>query len=309
MDMALPDGWEKRLADVHWHTVSEQFVMPRLLEAAKLDLVHIPYHNPPMFYSGRMIVTIHDLTILHFNTGRATTLPLPLYQLKRMGYWMELAVGLEKAERVVAVSEATKREVMDHFRVSPEKISVTYEGVDSTLSRIQDQASRIIQDPYILYVGNAYPHKNLETLLTAWNTMKTKLVLVGNDDFFYQRLRKTTHLDSVVFFGPANDGELANLYQNAKAFISPSLMEGFGLPALEALSFGCPVVASDISVFHEILGEYATYVDPHDPKSMVHALTHIKKPDRVALQKFLASYSWSRMAKETLELYERSARV
>ena len=81
--------WQKRIAEVPWHSVREQLAMPGILSRENLDLVHIPYHNPPIFYPGPMVVTIHDLTILHFNTGRATTLPFPLYAVKQLGYRME----------------------------------------------------------------------------------------------------------------------------------------------------------------------------------------------------------------------------
>jgi len=296
----LPNSrWKKVLADVRWHTLKEQWIMPRLFRSANLDLVHIPYHNPPIFYSGPMIVTIHDLTILHFNTGKATTLPQPLYQLKRLGYWVELCIGLKKSRRIIAVSETTKRELIDHFRVPARKIIVTYEGVN--MKRSDTRA--LIDAPYLLYVGNAYPHKNLENLIAATQKLKKKLVLVGNDDFFYRRLRSKMS-DNVVFFGPASDEKLSNLYQHADALVSPSLMEGFGLPALEALSFGCPVLASNIPIFHEILGEYASYFNPTDPKSIAKAVSGIQKkripPD------FFARYSWQHMASETLQIYEGS---
>lgn len=309
--------WSKILAAVRWHTLAEQFVMPGLFARAKLDLVHIPYHNPPIFYTGPTVVTIHDLTILHFNTGKATTLPVGLYQLKRFGYWLELLMGLQKAKHVIAVSQTTKKEIMDHFHVPASKITVTYEGVDRNLS--VKNPKRIIDGPYSLYVGNAYPHKNLDMLLKAWQSVQKTLVLVGGDDFFYRRLKRTVQdlnlTQRIIFFGPANDSQLVSLYAHADAFIFPSLMEGFGLPALEALSLGCPVLASDIPIFHEILGSYATYFNPSDPDGIASVLGHIGsntgKPNTIhpQLQKFMATYSWSRMAAETLTIYERSARV
>lgn len=328
-DFSLPNSrWSKVKTTVHWHTVSEQFVMPRLFRSHRLDLVHIPYHNPPIFYGGRMILTIHDLTILHFATGKATTLPLPIYLLKRLGYWIELWVGLRRAAGVIAVSQSTKQEIMDHFHVPSEKITVTYEGVDARISDTQERrVKRIVPESYFLYVGNAYPHKNVETLLRAYalyvkrreHKPISKLVLVGGDDFFYRALKTRVHtlnLESfVVFFGPANDRELTSLYTHAVAFVFPSLMEGFGLPALEALSLGCPVIASDIRVFHEILGDHVQYVDPKNPDSIAAALacvgdtgTNNNQAHGRARIDFDA-YSWMRMAQETLTLYESCARI
>lgn len=314
--------WKKVVADVRWHTVAEQFVMPRLYEEAGLDVVHIPYHNPPILYQGRTVVTIHDLTILHVSTGKATTLPFLLYQVKRFGYWIELSLGLLRAKHIIAVSHATKREIIDHFHIPTEKITVTYEGVDMKLARSgKGEEQRVIDSPYFLYVGNAYPHKNLETLMRAWKIVASgpsgaacKLVLVGNDDFFYRRLKTYVQkrlIDRVVFFGSASDVELRSLYSHAQACVFPSLMEGFGLPALEALSLGCPVLVSDISVFHEILGEFATYVDPRNPGRIAVAMQkYITKPSKPAktsvhLAHFLTQYSWESLAKETLDIYDR----
>jgi len=284
--------WKKVLAGVHWHTLAEQFVMPRIFAAEDLDLVHIPYHNPPILYRGNMVITIHDLTILHFSTGKATTLPIPLYWLKRLGYWLELWIGLRKAAKIIAVSTTTKQEIMDHFHIPSNRIAVTYEGVNLQLLHNTKNKKALMVGPYVLYVGNAYPHKNIELLIQSFahalrdgtNDDSATLVLVGKEDYFYRRMKRIVHdmglEKSVIFFGYANDTELANLYANAQVFVFPSLMEGFGLPALEALSFGCPVVASDIPIFHEILGNNALYFDPNDSTSLSKILrVYMHKPD------------------------------
>lgn len=316
--------WKKVLADVHWHTFSEQIVMPRLFTAELLDLVHIPYHNPPIWYRGNMVITIHDLTILHFSTGKATTLPLPLYQLKRLGYWIELLVGLRKAKKIIAVSETTKQEIIDHFHIPADRIAVTYEGVDGRLLSATRDSTPLIQHPYALYVGNAYPHKNLEVLIAAFEdyvrsdpkNIQSRLVLVGEEDYFYHRLKATVlgknmH-DSVIFFGVADDSELANLYTHARVFVFPSLMEGFGLPSLEALSLGCPVLASDIGIFHEILGDQAHYFDPNNKEALTQSLGPYLKERMKKIpppSKKSMNFSWPHMAKETLAVYESSTRL
>lgn len=301
-DRKLPDGWEKRLADVHWHTVSEQFVMPKLFSEAYLDLVHIPYHNPSIFYSGRMVVTIHDLTILHFDTGKATTLPLGMYKLKRLGYLTELIVGLKKAKSIIAVSKSTKQEIVDHFHIDPKKIIVTHEAADIE----KGNGKRIIDGEYILYVGNAYPHKNVETLLHSWNG---KIVLATPDDYFSKKLPTR---DNVVMFGPANAKELSNLYTYASALVFPSLMEGFGLPGLEAMMIGTPVVCSDIPVFREIYGDAAYMFDPNDPNDMQQKIQEVltNKTLRSELiekgKRQANKYSWRKMAEQTLKIYNRA---
>jgi len=315
--------WKKAIADVRWHTVAEQLEMPRICSAAGVDLLHVPYHNPPILYGGPMVITMHDLTILHFSTGKATTLPLPLYALKRIGYRTELAVGLRKARHIIAVSEATKAEIMSHFGIRGDRISVTYEGVDTDmLAHLKSGNIRNpgISSPYFLYAGNAYPHKNLERLLAAFRLYihsrpgsDDMLVLVGAGDYFYTRLAAIAGeaglRNRVRFYGPADDAALVSLYRHARAFVFPSLMEGFGLPSLEALAAGCPVIASDIPVFHEILKDAVTYVNPYDVSSIAEAFTRI--PDtRVKLaDSFFAPYSWKKLARKTLAVYEDCARL
>lgn len=329
---SLPNArWQKRQVSVRWHTLAEQFVMPWLFVKEHFDLVHVPYFNIPIFYPGKLIVTIHDLTILHFDTGKATTLPWPLYKLRRLGYYLVLAVGLVRAVRIIAVSKDVKKEIIDHFHISSEKIVVTYEGVEKMIPK----GEPFISDPYFLYVGNAYPHKNLETLIRAFQKLISqglalpfeklrvnrkarpyenfRLVLVGKDDFFYQRLKQLVadlHLsDRIIFFGQASDGELANLYKYAIALVFPSRMEGFGLPGLEAMVHGMPVVCSDIPVFHEIYGDAALFVNTNNPQYLTSALEKISSDQ--SLRKHLITkgkiqaerFRWHEMAMQTLMAY------
>jgi glycosyltransferase involved in cell wall biosynthesis len=158
-----------------------------------------------------------------------------------------------------------------------------------------------MKDKYFLYVGNAYPHKNLEMLLRAATLASVYLVFVGRDDYFYKRL----HIRPKA----VSDAKLADLYSHAGALVCPSLMEGFGLPALEALSHGCPVIASDIPVFHEILEDVPKYFDPHDEKALVECLKNPplrSKSFQEKAAKVVQKYSWQKMAKETLSVYENS---
>jgi hypothetical protein len=120
--------WEKRMADIRWHSMTEQIFMPAIFNRERLDLLHVPYFNIPLFYFRKFIVTIHDLTLLHFNTGKATTLPYVLYKFRRLGYYISLLKAMFSSEKIIAVSHATKKEILDHFDVSPEHIEVIYEG-------------------------------------------------------------------------------------------------------------------------------------------------------------------------------------
>jgi glycosyltransferase involved in cell wall biosynthesis len=148
-----------------------------------------------------------------------------------------------------------------------------------------------MKDSYFLYVGNAYPHKNLEVLITAAKLAGVRVIYVGKEDYFYKKLGISAR--------PVSDKELTNLYKNAMALVFPSLMEGFGLPTVEAIRVGCPVIASDIPVFHEILGDSATYFNPKSAEELSKILqSPIGKPKKLA-----GNYSWQKMARETLEVY------
>ncbi len=120
--------WTRRIVNVPWHSVSEQLFMPAICAKEKLDLLHVPYFNVPLLYFGTFVVTIHDLTILHFETGKATTLPYVIYKLKRFAYYILLLKALHWSQKIIAVSKTTKQEILDHFDVLPEHIEVIYEG-------------------------------------------------------------------------------------------------------------------------------------------------------------------------------------
>lgn len=125
----LPNSrWEKRIVDVPWHSMAEQVKMPAIFNREKLDLLHVPYFNVPLLYFGKFVVTIHDLTILHFNTGKATTLLYPFYMVRRIGYHLSLLKALFWSQKVIAVSKTTKKEILDHFDILPSHIEVIYEG-------------------------------------------------------------------------------------------------------------------------------------------------------------------------------------
>jgi glycosyltransferase involved in cell wall biosynthesis len=158
-----------------------------------------------------------------------------------------------------------------------------------------------MKDNYFLYVGNAYPHKNVEVLLHAAAKAGVRVVFVGKEDFFYKRLG--IHPKTVT------DAELFELYKNATALVFPSLMEGFGLPALEALSNNCPVIVSDIPVFHELLGNAAIYFNPRSVDDLVKCLKSamVKRPP--VDSSIVKKYSWQKMAKETVSVYEDCTRV
>lgn len=302
--------------DIKWHSVKEQLEFPRLLNKYNLDLVHFPYFSVPVFYKRPFVVTVHDLIINHFSTGKASTLPLPLYKIKRAGYGFVLKRAIHDARKVVVPSIATKKEIEKEYMrdVKPGNIIVTQEGVDEN---IIDFKPEIFKDknPYFLYVGNAYPHKNVEKLLEAFslfteNHPEYLLKLVGKKDFFYKKLEGKTKQKNVEFLGFVPDSDLANLYKNAVATVIPSLMEGFGLPALEAMSCGSVVLASDIPALQEVCENDALYFSPQDTLSIVKGMGMAadlgdKEKNRLISEgkKHAEKYSWKKTAELTLNVY------
>jgi len=303
----------KKIVNVKWHSLKEQIAMPMIFKRDMLDLVHIPYFNYPIFYSGRTVITIHDLTILHYPTGKATRLPKLLYNLKRIGYLLTLNTGLKKSKHIITVSEATKNDIVKNFSIIPEKISVTYEGVDfNIIKSILASGKRLIKDKYFLYVGNAYPHKNLEFLIRSFRIFwqknpEYKLVLVGPDDYFYHRLKKYAdgmEIDpNVIFWGQAGDAELGNLYKYAAAFIFPSLFEGFGLPALESLAIGTRLVVSDIDVFRELFAGLAIFFNPNIEMDLVEKMEQTSKSSVPSGKFDISIFDWEKLAVKTLKIY------
>lgn len=314
--------WRKVLADVPWHTITEQVRMPWIFHKEQLDLLHVPYFNIPILYTGAMVVTIHDLTIQHFDTGKASTHSWILYKTKRLLYIFVLFIGIAKAKHIIVPSIATKEEILRHYPVGKQKISVTYEAVDREITKSPQGITHekpLISTPYFLCVGNAYPHKNYFVVVDALlrSNRKMKLVFVGKEDFFYKRLKleiiQKGLSSRVVFFGWADDKSLRSLYTHAEAFIFPSLMEGFGLPPLEAIFCGCPVIASDIAVHKEILKDLVTYFSPNDALQLVHLLDNWKKADhsiaKERIRALIKMYNWRSMAIRTLQIYERCNRL
>lgn len=313
----------KALADYQWYSLAEQLLMPLTLWTHKLDLVHFTHFNVPILYFGKFIVTIHDLILTKYPTERATRLGPLAYRVKHAGYELAIRSAIQRAERVISVSEFTKQEIVDHFHTTPSKISVTYEAVDPPAETGGDRAQVLrhyrVQPPYILYVGNVYPHKNIEGLLTAFTTVMRRypdlrLVLVGKEDYFFKRIKQEVRSrgleQRVVFTGFVTDQDLPYLYAQARLFAFPSFCEGFGLPALEACSYGVPVVASNDSSLPEVLGDAARYFDPHQPDEIAQAILDVLDHGTLSAQlvarghERVKRFSWQQMAEATRKLYK-----
>ncbi len=320
-------NFEKRLADVHWYTLEEQIKLGRIIDRERLDLVHFPHWNVPLFLRTPFVVTIHDLILLDepYSAKISTRHPW-IFAVKYFVYKYVLACAIFRAKKIIAVSNATKNSLKQHFKkLNPKKIDVVYEGV-TAFSEMVDLAldhpltpsfsRRGDLQPYLLYVGNAFPHKNLECLLEAFTLLRqthpdVKLILAGHESVFYNRLLETSkNSTSVAFYKNPTDKKLENLYRNATIFVYPSRREGFGLPPLEAMSFGVPVIASDIPSLREILGDAAVFFPPNDASHLTSVLSDLlvqPKKRTELIQKGFAQikhYSWQKMANSIQTIYE-----
>jgi glycosyltransferase involved in cell wall biosynthesis len=302
----------KVLADYRPYSLKEQLSFPFVLYAHNFDLVHFPHFSAPLVYFKRSIVTIHDLLISHYPSSRATTLPSWLYVIKVFIYKFTIKLVARNAAQIITVSEYTKSDIVKLLKIPVTKITVTYEGVDVVTT--SPQKIDATTAPYLLYVGAAYPHKNLERLIEAFGIYAQEnpamqLILVGKHDFFYQRLIENTTNKRIIFPGYVSDTELASLYQGATAYIFPSLLEGFGLPALEAQAHRVAVVSSNTGSLPEILGDSALYFNPENIQEMVSAIRSICRNGdlREQLQKRgevnIKRFSWQEMAKTTHHIY------
>lgn len=318
-------NFKKVLADFHWYGISEQLKFPKIINDLQLDLVHFPHFNIPIFYKGRFITTIHDLTLHKYKTNKASTKNFLTYQIKHLLYKIIIKKAINKSEIIICPSKFTKRDILEQFKISEDKIIVTYEGGPSEKLKSTKPDTQVfnkykITKPYVLYVGNAYPHKNLPLVLDSVKYLPgdIKIVLAGKDDYFYERLRARAKeeglLGRVIFTGFVTDEELVGLYKDALAYVFPSLNEGFGLPPLEAINFKLPPVVANSSCLPEILGKAALYFDPSDANELADSIKMILDDNSTRLniiengQKILKDYSWRKMAQETHKIYQGAVR-
>jgi glycosyltransferase involved in cell wall biosynthesis len=264
------------------YSVREQLAVPMDLRREGIDLFHAPHYVLPPLTPCRAVVTIHDCIHLRF----------PQYLPHRFGYAYARAslwFATHRSARVLTVSEASKRDILHYFSVPPDKIDVIYNAIDERFGEEPepDEVERVreryqLNDPFVLYAGNIKPHKNLERLIEAFHLLRrhdadhVKLLIIGDEISKYATLRRAVHRyklhKHVRFFGFVPSTTLAILYRLAAVFVFPSLYEGFGLPPLEAMASGTPVITSNVSSLPEVAGDAALLVDPRDAEAIAGAI-------------------------------------
>ena len=311
-------NFQKVLAPWRWYTIGEQLGMPRVIREAKIDLLHVPHFNVPIFARVPFVVTIHDLILLEFPSIRASTLDPIRFWLKYIAYRFTLWFAVRYSRHIITVSNASRNALVKHFPGAALKTTAIPLGFTPQRPFVLTTPYSLPPTPYLIAVGNAFPHKNLDGLVQLFHGIipahpSLKLILTGSDDAFRATLREQVAKlglnDRVLFTGFVNEEALDALYRNALGFVSASLLEGFSFPGLEAQERGVPVIASSIDTHREVFQDSACYFDPHDGSTFAAAIDHVthdsalvetlRSRGRVNYQRF----PWTRTATETLAIY------
>ncbi len=304
---------------IRHYSLGEQISFLKKLNDFNLDLVHFPNFNVPLLYKKPFITTIHDM-VHHKIGGAKKSHLLHFYAYKKI---IENA-GI-KARKIITVSEVSKNDIAAFLNVPKDKISVIYEGSSLSTEVTAEQVEKVkmsylLAKPYFLFVGVLERKKNLVNLTRGFDLFIQKykadvdLVITGKIDSHYPEVKHKAldikHNNRVVFTGPVDDAELRALYKGAYAFTTASLHEGFGLPGVEALSFGLPLLVSNIPVFNEIYDNAAIYFDPLNPEDIAEKMNLLVRDSQFYRQIQEKSFNrslqfdWNKAAGETLEVYK-----
>ena len=311
--LAVFNSFENRDYDVPVYSLREFF--STYFGSEGLDLIHVPHFNISMYKKIKTVITIHDLIYLKF------TKFLPVSKIIAAVPLITNAVL--KADKIIAVSENTKKDITERWPKTEDKIEVIYEAADPVFRRIDDEEEKErarkkynLPKDIILFVGSLRAHKNIDRLIEAYKILKAKgishkLVIVGRDNPKEQKTHAKMKEDEVLYLGEIPQDDLVVIYNIAKAFVMPSLYEGFGLPVLEAFACGIPVAASNVSSMPEVTHDAALSFDPYNIEEMADAVYKILSDEGLRLSliekgsKRNSEFSWQIAAEKTLEVYRK----
>ena len=322
-DVKLADGLGPNFRSVvepsRPYSVAEQVMLPARLVMQNVTLLHEPHYVLPPLVPCRAVVTIHDCIHLMFPQYLPSRLA---HAYARANLW----VAAKRAERIFTVSETSKADILRYCDVPAERIIVVYNAIDDrfaispeteAIERVRERYQ--LNGPFALYVGNIKPHKNLERLIDAFDLVRRggferlELLIIGDQISKYPRLRRAVDKHKlhkhVRFLGFVADDTLAALYRLATVFVFPSLYEGFGLPPLEAMASGTPVVTSNRSSLPEVVGDAAVLVDPYSAASIAEGIQRVLSD--ADLRRTLAArglarameFSWEASVRRIHEVY------
>lgn len=326
-------NFHKLVVQITHYTVAEQTKLLKILNQLRPDLVHFTNFNHPILYRGKFVITVHDLTVMLYPVGR-----MQKSIIRRLAFNKVMSHAVSASQKVIAISQATKKDLVKYLHADPKKIQVIYEGIDPDYQKLQvtpaspSEAGRAsyklqvlkkynIQKPYILFVSQWRPHKGLPELIKAFAILKEKykvphqLVITGKPNMDFPKLisaiENSPFASDIIKSGFVPEEDLPALFTGAQAFIFPSHYEGFGLPPLEAMASGVPVISSNASCMPEILGDAAVYFDPNKPADMAEKINSVLTSDdrrQTSVKKGLEQvkkYSWGKQARETLQIYKK----
>ena len=327
----LPESFQIAIYARSDQSALDHVLFPNFLHGLRPDLVHIPLNRVPLLMIRPYVVTIHDFANLYFNEDETSPLRMQLrrYRFRR---------GLVRANRVIAVSDATRRDVETQMGVPPSRIRRVYNAPDPGFLQPNDAANRgderrrimeryQIDYPFLLYAGNIRRHKNVPRLVEAFAVLREKLsshplyselrlIIIGDTISQYPSVRQAvirSKMEQVVrFLGFVPFETLRCFYESAAAFVFPSRYEGFGLPPLEAMACGAPVVTSNVSSLPEVVDDAAMLVNPENVFDIERGIREVLLND--ALREDLirrgriqaARFSWETTAKQVLEIYKEA---
>jgi len=316
----LGNNFDYVTTNIKHYSISEQILLPFLIKKLHPDLVHFTHFNKPIFYFGKSVVTIHDL-IKHFFKGRLnTTKNASIYWIKHFFYLIITNIAI-KTSSIIVPSDYWRDYLIDKFHINPENITTTHEAVDPNFLNKIDQLSKSdnqysSKNPYIIYTGNLYPHKNPSILIEALVKIPyLKLKIICARNYFTQRLEKLIKKNRlgtrVEFLGYIPDEQFQKIYGKALALVHPSFMEGFSLTGLEAMALGCPVISSNNSCLPEIYQDSVLYFDPTNFNDLVEQIEKLYKSKDLRNQLIklgylqVKKYSWDKTAKQTFSIYKK----
>ncbi len=302
------------------HHPLEQYVFGlELALQGRIDVLHCTDFIPPFYYRGPTVITVHDLAFLlypHFLTRRSAR------------YYGLIDRAVRHADHIIAVSEATKNDLIRLTGTPEHKITVIYEAAEPIYFPIHDQqvlarihAKYHLPEQYILFVGTIEPRKNLPTLIRAFDRLLTDykveadLAIVGKEGWLYEEVYQVVDelklKERVHFLGRVPTADLPHLYNASQMLVLPSFYEGFGLPPLEAMACGVPVIVADTSAMPEVVGDAALRVSPDDVEGFTVAMWRMLTDNALRAEmiakglKRVQCFSWERAARETLKVYQR----
>ena len=318
----------KHIGNVHLRLVNSKnpFIRIPILGAKtfidKIDVLHVQYIAPPV-HRGRLIVTIHDISFLHF--------PECFKKFERFRQRILIPINIKKADKILTVSKYSREDIIKSYNVLPQTIEVTYNGVKPIFKPLENLGEKSevlkhygISGKFIFFVGRIDARKNISSLIKAFMLLKQKeqiphqLVISGKEDFLPRQTREEIKISrykkDIIFTGYLPENYLPLFYNLADVFVYPSLYEGFGLPCLEALSCGCPLVSSNISSIPEIVNGAGLLINPLDTEELAMAIHRVISNPRLREElkekglEQAKQFSWGNTAQKTLEVYKKVLR-